>query len=414
MTRTRGGALMVAGIVLLALNLRPVAGSVGPVLDDLRADLGLGAGGAGLLTSLPVLAFASVGALAPRLAARVGRHRLTALALLVVALGALLRATVDTAPAFLAWSFVALGGMAAANVVLPSLVKQHFPDRVGPLTAVYSTGLAIGVTAAAALTVPVADTAGGADGWREGLGIWGLLALLALAPWLWLARLDGRGAPAQAAGGGEAGAAVPLGAIARTRTGWLMAVTFGLQALQAYAIFGWVPAVYRDAGYTDAQAGGYMGLVTGISIPLSLLVPLATARWYDLRPLMLGLTVCYPIAYSGLAFAPTAAPVVWALVVGAATCTFPLILTLIGLRARTPGGTAALSGFTQSVGYLIASIGPFGVGVLHDATGGWQVPLMVLSALAVPLALGSVALSRPRHVEDELPAAVRAGVTGSG
>lgn len=387
-----GRPLVLFGVVALALNLRPAAVSVGPVLDEIRADLAMSAAQAGVLTALPVIAFAVFGALASWLGARLGPHRLTALALLGVVVGQLARSRVDGVAAFLALSLLALAGMATANVVLPSLVKLHFPDRVGTLTAIYSTGLAVGLTGASVLTVPVSDAAGD---WRDGLAVWALLAVVAVVPWLALARHDtGRGR--------DAGAArIPLGAVARTRLGWLMAALFGLQALQAYAIFGWFAAIFRDAGFSSATAGLLLGVVTASSIPLSYLAPSLAGRLTDLTPLVLVIGGCYPVGYLGLAFVPALAPL-WAVVVGIGTTTFPLVLALIGLRARTPEGTAALSAFTQSAGYLLAAVGPLGVGLLHDLTGEWVVPLAALSLLAVPLMLCGLRVARPRYLEDEL------------
>jgi len=287
--------------------------------------------------------------------------------------------------------------MATANVLLPSLVKLHFPHRVGLLTSLYTTSLAVGLTMGSALTVPVSEQLGT---WRWGLGIWAVTALVAAVPWLGLLRHDR--APE------EQPHTVTLAQVARTRLGWAMAVLFGLQSLQAYSVFGWLPQVYRDAGFSPGTAGLLLGVVTGMSIPLSFLLPSLAARMHHQGALLTALTACYPVGYLGLVVAPVAGAWVWAVLVGVAASVFPVVLTLIGLRSRTPGGTAALSGFTQSVGYLIAALGPFGVGVLYDVTGSWTPPLLVLSALAVPqIALGILA-SRPRFVEDELPRRVPA------
>ena len=189
MTARRAALLLLAGVVLLSLNLRPAAVSVGPVLDEVRDAFGMSGATAGLLTSLPVLAFAVFGALAPTAARRVGLHRVTLVALLCVAGGLAGRAFTGQEAVFLVLSLLALAGMAMANVLLPSLVKLHFPDRIGPLTAVYTTALAIGLTAALALTVPLAQTTGG---WRPGLGLWAVLALLAALPWVALVAHDRR------------------------------------------------------------------------------------------------------------------------------------------------------------------------------------------------------------------------------
>jgi CP family cyanate transporter-like MFS transporter len=396
--RTEGRAgrvLVLVGIVVLAFNLRPSAVSIGPVLDEVRHGLGMSGTEAGVLTSLPVLAFAVFGALAPRLARLVGPHRLTLAALLCVVVGLYSRSKVDGVPAFLGLSLLALAGMASANVLLPSLVKRHYPNRVGLLTSVYSTALAIGLTSASVLTVPIGDAY---DGWRSGLEAWSLTALVAVLPWLLLVRQD-RPNDLERAGGERS---ISLGQVSRTRLGWIMAGFFGLQSLQAYAIFGWIPDVYRSAGFSAHTAGLLLGVVTGITIPLSFLVPYLTARMVDHSPLVWVLVGCYPVGYLGLIFAPAAGAWLWALVLGIGGCTFPMVLTLIGLRARTAAGTAALSGFTQSAGYLLSVVGPFGVGALYDATGGWTVPLLALLAMSVPLLLVALAAAKPAYVEDQL------------
>ena len=390
----RASLLVLLGLVLLSLNLRPAAVSVGPVLAEVRDGLGMSGTTAGLLTSLPVLAFACFGALAPAAARVAGVHRVTLLALLAVAAGLSGRAVTHSEPVFLVLSMVALAGMAMANVLLPSLVKLHFPDRIGRVTAIYTTALAVGLTSALVLTVPISEAY---DGWRSGLGAWAIVALVAAVPWLGLVTHDS---------GLEASPrSVRFGDVARTRIGLAMALFFGLQSLQAYAVFGWFAQLWRDNGYTATQAGALLGLVAAVSIPLSLWAPAAVARRDDQRWILLGVMSCYPIGYIGLMVSPHDLAILWALLVGVGAVTFPIVLVLIGLRSRTPQGTAALSGFTQSMGYLLAAVGPFGVGVLHDASGGWTWPLALLAALSVPQILIGMYVARPVYVEDQLPVA---------
>jgi CP family cyanate transporter-like MFS transporter len=183
-----------------------------------------------------------------------------------------------------------------------------------------------------------------------------------------------------------------------------MALFFGLQSMQAYAIFGWFATLWRDSGFSPALAGALVGVVAGISIPLSAWVPRLVARPGDQRAVLFTVMLMYPVAYVGLVVAPHSLAVLWALVLGAGTTTFPMVLTLIGLRAATPEGTAALSSFTQSVGYLLAAVGPFGVGVLHDLSGGWTVPLVVLAVLVVPMLVLGTYVARVNYVEDQLAA----------
>ena len=390
---TRRNGLVLAGIVLLSFNLRPTAVSVGPVLAEVTHGLRMSHVTAGLLTSLPVLAFACFGAVSPWLARRVGVHRVTLLALACVVVGLGGRAVAGGSATFLALSMLALAGMAAANVLLPSLVKLHFPDRVGRVTSLYTTALAVGLTSALMLTVPISRLTGS---WRGGLGAWAVLGLLAALPWLGLVGHD-RGLP-------PAAHDVRLADAARTRLGVAMALFFGLQSLQAYVIFGWFDQLWRDHGFSPTDAGFLVGLVGLTSIPMSFWLPAYLAHRADPRPAVLAVIALYPVGYVGLLLSPHTWAVVWAVVIGVATATFPMILVLIGLRSRTPSGTAALSGVTQSAGYLVAAAGPFSIGLIYDATGGWTWPLWFLIGLTVPmLGLGSY-VARPVFVEDQLRA----------
>lgn len=384
-------ALVLVGLVLLALNLRPAAVSVAPVLAEVRDALGMSASGAGVLTSLPVLAFAVFGALAPALAARIGLHRVTLLAVICLVAGLGVRAAVSGELAFLAFSLLALAGMAVANVVLPSLVKLHFPDRVGPITAIYTTTMTIGLTAALWLTVPISHTFGG---WRTGLGAWALTGAIAVLPWLVLASHDRHLERAERT--------IRFGQVLRTPLGRAMALFFGLQSLHAYVIFGWFAQLWRDSGFSAGRAGLLVGTLAATAIPLSLWAPTRLAR--ARRPVLLlyAFIACYVVGYAGLLLAPRSLALVWALFVGAGTATFPLILTLVGLHAQTPGGTAALSSVTQSLGYLLAAAGPFTIGAINAATGGWTWPLLLLLALVVPLFAVAGYVSRPIMIEDQI------------
>lgn len=397
--------LVLVGVLLLALNLRPAAVSVGPVLAEVRAGLGLTPVTTGLLTSLPVLAFAVFGAVAPWAAGRLGRHRLVLLALLLVGGGLLTRGLVDDPAVFLVVSLLTLGGMAMANVLMPSLVKEHFPDRVGAVTSLYTTVLAIGLTAAFVLTVPVSEASGS---WRVGLGSWAVLALVAVVPWAWLVLRRTRRpessdpAPTHTAPAYAVARAVGFTDVARTRLGWAMAALFGLQSMLAYAVFGWFATLWRDAGFSASTAGLLVGVLTATSVPMSLWLPRLVARSRRQGLIITAVVLCYPVGFLGLAAAPATLPVLWAVLVGAGSSVFPIVLVLIGLRARTAEGTAALSGFTQSVGYLISAVGPFGVGLLYGRTDGWVVPLAAMTTVTVPIvALGWYVVGRG-VVEDEL------------
>ncbi|MFF5172630.1 MFS transporter [Micromonospora sp. NPDC000089] len=390
-----GGALVLVGMLLVAVNLRAAVTSLGALLDEVRTGLALSGTLAGLVTTLPTIAFAGLGALTPWLVRRWAAPRLLLVAMSVLALGQVLRVVTDSALVFVLTSALALAGIAVANILLPMLVKQHFPNRTGLVTGAYTMALTVGTTVAAASAVPVAHAFGS---WRAGLGIWAGLAAVAVLPWVPLAlraRAARRAAPATAP------VARPRVRPGRTRLGWAMAVYFGAQSLSGYAIMGWLAQLFRDAGFTPETAGLLLAGVTALGVPIALVMPTLAGRLRTLRPLVLSLTAASTAAYLGLALAPHGAALLWVTLLAIGQGAFPLVLTTIGLRARTAEGTVALSAFAQSTGYVIAALGPLLVGVLYEVTGGWTAPLgFLIGALAVQTAAGMV-IARPRYVEDE-------------
>ncbi|NES15779.1 MULTISPECIES: MFS transporter [unclassified Micromonospora] len=392
----RGGALVLVGMLLVALNLRAAVTSLGALLDEVRGGLGLSGAMAGLVTTLPTIAFAGLGALTPWLVRRWPAPRVLVLAMLALTVGQVLRVVTDSAAVFVLTSALALAGIAVANILLPMLVKQHFPHRTGLVTGAYTMTLTVGTTVAAASAVPVAHAFGS---WRAGLGVWAGLAALAVVPWVPLAL---RAGAARRAATPAAAVATPARVRpARTRLGWAMAVYFGAQSLSGYAIMGWLAQLFRDAGYSAEAAGLLLAGVTALGVPVALVMPTLAGRLRTLRPLVLALTAFSTAAYLGLAVAPHGPAPFWVLLLAVGQGAFPLILTAIGLRARTAEGTVALSAFAQSTGYVIAALGPLLVGILYEATGGWTAPLgFLLGALAVQTAAGMV-IARPRHIEDE-------------
>lgn len=393
--RRAPGWALVAGVVLAAVNLRTAVTSVGPLLDQLESGVGLTSTLAGVLTTLPVISFATLGSLTPRLAHRVGEQRLLAGALVLMTAGLALRALVSTPVPFLALSVVALVGGAMGNVLLPVLVKRHFAARVGPMTAAYTTALAVGTTLAAAVTVPIA-TRGGRVDWRVGLGVWALLAGIAALCWLVLP--SGRGGLAE-----DAAPRVRV-RLRGSRTAWALTLFFGSQSLQAYVAFGWFALFFSErAGVSAARAGLLVAVLAAMSIPSSIVIPSLAARLRSQRPLVAVLVGCYVIAYTGMLVAPRAGAFVWVVLVGIGAGAFPLALTLIGLRSRTPATTSALSAFAQSIGYLLAAGGPLLVGVLHGADGSWTGPFALLFGALAVMAVSGWLVAEPRDVEDDLP-----------
>lgn len=386
-----GRVLLAVAVVALAASLRPVITALGAVLEDVRPDLGVSGWLAGLLTALPVLCFAAIGVLTPRLTSRAGLHRTTTLALGAVVVGSLTRVLVDSAWAFTAATTLALAGVAVGNVSLPPLVKVHFPDRIPAMTALYSCALMAGAALPAGITVTVSDAAGG---WRWGLGLWGVAAAVAVLPWLALLRHDVRTAD-------DADGISPR-QLLRSPLAWSMAIFFGAQSAQAYAQFGWLPTIYEDAGLSQQSAAYMLTIATLVGVPAPLVLPAYARRTSDHRPLVVLFAGVTAGGLTGLLLATTAVPWLWAAMLGLGGCAFPWVLAMIALRARTTEGTAALSGFVQSTGYLLSFVGPFGAALLRDSAGSWTPGLLLLLALTIPMLVCGLRFARPRMLEDEL------------
>jgi CP family cyanate transporter-like MFS transporter len=389
----RGLLLIGVAIVLTGLNLRTAVTSVGPVLQEIRDGLGISSGLAGLVTTMPVLCFAAIGFAGPGLSARFRDSHVLSGALVTMAAGLVVRAVAPAFWLFLLGTVLAMVGGALGNVLLPSLVKRYFPGRTGLMVGAYSTAMSIGATVAAVSTAPIAATIG-AGGWRWALGVWAIFALIAAGPWLLV-----RANPAASRG---THTAVRLRDLRHSRMALALMVFFGIQGLEAYIVIGWSAQYLRDAGLSAATAGLLLGLNQVIGIPLSALVPAITVRPRAQRPLLLGFMACYVIGWVGLWAAPRTVPWLWMIVLSMAMASFPMILTLIGLRARTPETTAAVSTYVQGWGYLISAVGPLLVGVLLGATGSYAGMFVLVLAGVVVLTITGWFMTRERFADDEV------------
>ncbi len=403
-TRAWTTRLVVIGIVLSAVNLRPAITSLGALLEDVRDGLGMSGSAAGLLTSVPPLCFAVFGVTAPRLARRFGPAAVVCAAMAAVTAGLLIRPYAGSTAGFLAGSALALMGIAVSNVLMPVIVKRWFPDRVGSMTGLYSMALAVGTSVAAAVTVPVTDALGG--GWQSGLAVWAGLAAAAVLPWVPLVRDRGPAPTAGARAGARARAErqPPALRITRSRTAWALAVFFGLQATAAYITMGWMAQIFRDAGVSASTAGLLLAVTMVMGVPLAFVIPRVATRLPRQGPIVIALGVCGLAGYAGLYLAPAAGAWAWAVLLGISTCAFPLALTMVGMRARTAAGVVQLSAFAQSTGYLISIPGPLLVGVLYQHSGGWGLPIALMIGLMIPQMAVGVLAGRDRTVEDEAAA----------
>jgi MFS transporter, CP family, cyanate transporter len=389
----RGLVLVGTAIVLTGLNLRTAVNSVGPVLEEIQRGLGVSSGLAGLVTSLPVLCFAAIGFAGPPLAARYRDGHVLAGALLAMAAGLVVRAVAGAFWLFVAGTVLAMVGGALGNVLLPGLVKRYFPERTGLMVGAYSTAMATGGAVASVSAAPIARTAGDA-GWRWALGVWAVLALVAALPWF--------AVPPRPGASRTTHVAMRSRSLARSPTAVVLALFFGLQATQAYVIIGWTAQYLRDSGLDAATAGLLLGVNTVVVIPLNAVVPALTVRPHLQRPLLVAFGACYVAGWLGLLLAPRTVPWLWMGLLALGMGTFAMVLVLIGLRARTPETTSALSTVVQGWGYVLAAGGPLLVGVLRGATGGYAGMFAVALLCVAGLQVAGWAVTRERFVDDEV------------
>ncbi|MGD4913787.1 MFS transporter [Xanthomonas citri pv. citri] len=390
----RGRGLVLSAILLSAFNLRTAVTSLTPLLERIADEYAFGAPTMGALGMLPTAAFALTGVATPALLRRFGLLRVALLSMALATLGLVLRPLLPGTAGLLVGSLVALAGMGMGNVVLPPLVKRYFGDRVGRVSTLYITVLQVGTLLPALLAVPVAD----ALGWRSSMVVWVLPALLASAAWALVhashRRIRATG-PAPVTPTPEA-----EGRVARTALGWSMAVTFGMTSLVTYSMFTWLPTLLREAGASPAFGGTLVALFAALGMVGALTMPALAVRMRNPFPIVLLCAACHLVAFAGLWWAPLAAPVLWVTLLGLGPSTFPLALVLVNQRSRTAAGSAALSGFSQGVGYAVSCLGPFLFGWLHAHSGGWTSPFVFLViCLLVQLAAAWV-VCRPQLLED--------------
>ncbi|WP_067536053.1 MFS transporter [Nocardia crassostreae] len=390
-----GRLLVLAAIVISALTLRVAVTAFSPLATEIGQAMGYSVTIVGVFGMLPTLMFAIAGLLTPILARGLGLETTALIAMLMAGLGSAVRAVVPNTWELLAFSALALAGMGIGNVVIPPLVKRYFSDRLAVLSSVYILMVQLGTVIPAMIAVPVAE----AHGWRFSLGMWAVLGFAAALPWLGVlrirrahARADSTDMPVEPA---EA-----AGQAWRSPLAWGMALMFGMTSLITYSLFTWMPTIFSDAGASASFGGSMVGIFALIGLVAALSAPVVVGRMRNPFPVVIGCALCYFVGFAGILIAPMSAPLAWVLLLGLGPSTFPMALTLINMRTRTGAGSAALSGFTQGVGYTVACVGPLLFGALHTMTGGWLAPFGFL-VIAVFVMLGGAWLAcKPHMLED--------------
>ena len=379
----RAGPAIVAAVVLLSINLRTVLAALPPLIEDVRADLGLSGAAAGVLTTLPVLCMGAFAPVAPRLAERVSMERaLTACALLTAA-GAALRG-VGSTPALFASGLAVGVAIALGQALVPVLIRARFHADTGMLTGAFSMALVLGSVLAAGLAVPLARAL---DGWAASLASWAVPAAVAVLVWLPASLRPGTtitrggGAPLRASG-----------------LAWSVSIFFGVQSMAFYASLSWIPAILEDGGWSSEAAGALLAFGALCGLVPAFLVPVAAARADHQLGLLAAIVLVPAAGLAGILAAPGLAPL-WMVLVGfGQSGALGLALALPIQRGGDAATVASLTAMALCVGYLVAAAGPWLLGAVHDRAGNWDAPLAVLVAITLAELLPGIPAARARTI----------------
>ncbi|WP_415752834.1 CynX/NimT family MFS transporter [Salinisphaera hydrothermalis] len=378
--------LTLAGLLLVALNLRPALTSVSPVLTRIGHDLGLASAGQGVLTTLPVLCLGLAAPLAPRLARRIGPERAVLAVLIVLAFALIVRPYTATAGLFLGTA-VAGGAIGVMGVLLPGLVKRDFPNSIGLMTGLYTMALNLGASLAAGATEPLRLAFG--DDWRAALAFW--LAPAVIAAVAWIAQMHAVAKPRTGTGGPKR--------LYRDPLAWQVTAFMGLQSSLAYIVFGWLPTILADRGMAPVTAGLALSISILVQVASALVAPAIGARMRDQRAVLCVVLATTLAGLAGCLYAPIASIWLWIVVLGLGQGgSFSMALTLLALRAPDAETASELSGMAQGVGYVTAAFGPLAVGLIHQFFGSWSAIGGLLGVIGLAAMAAALGAGRDRQV----------------
>ena len=381
--------LLVVGVAALGFNLRGAITSLPPVFPELSSRLQLSAAEVSVLAATPVICFAVFSGFAAWLSRRLGEERVLLGALVLLAAGLLLRGAAPGALLF-PGTVLAAAAIAIMNVLLSSLIKRRWPERAGFLIGLYITALSVGAITGSAASVPLWNASGGSVGLTLG---W-LAGPAAIAALLWLPQV--RHATRARSAGADLPALPPV-AVRRHALAWHVTLFMGLQSLLYYAVLSWLPTILRDRGASAGTAGDLLALMGVGNLAVSLIVPIVAQRMRTQHVLVVPTVAALAVGLAGVVYLPLSSAVAWVLILGVGqNAALSLAIFFTMARAPHPMAAASLSALAQSVGYLLASAGPLEVGLLHSATGSWNVPVAVLFVLNGVLLIAGLLAARDR------------------
>ncbi|WP_334072122.1 MULTISPECIES: MFS transporter [Paenibacillus] len=390
--RGAGTALAVAAILLTAATLRSPITGVGPLIGEIQRATGLSHTLSGMLTTLPLLAFAVFALAAPRLAARWGSES-TLLVCMVIMTGGILLRSLPSVPALFGGTALVGSAIAVANVLVPGVIKRDFPLRIGLMTSLYTSFMNMWSAISSGVSMPLARTF---LGWRGALGFWILLSAATALVWIPLVR---RYAANRKSTGAPAGPYRKSGAVWRSRVAWQVTLFMGLQSVMFYIGISWLPEILHERGMSMEQAGWMLSIMQLLSMVGSFTMPLIAARTQSQKWLAAASSALFLAGFAGVWLGPASLAMLFIMLIGLGCgTTFSLVIMFFGLRAHSADQAAELSGMAQSIGYLLAAVGPTLFGFLHDQSGGWTVPLATITALSLLTIVMGYAAGRKGYV----------------
>lgn len=384
--------LFIAGIVLVAFNLRPAITSLGPLLGMIQDDVELAHWSVGLLMSLPLIVFAIMSPLVPKIASQLTNEKTLLIGLTCLLIGITIRSIPMVFFLFTGTLLVGLG-IAIGNVLLPAIVKGKFPKKFGLMTSVYSTSIGLIASLASGVSVPLAVNFN--LGWQGAQIVWGLPVIIALIVWALLFKYN-QGDPNVI----RQKQSTHSKQMWRTPLAWQIAIFMGFQSLLFYVTISWLPEILHSHGISLETAGWLLSFTQLVGLPASFFIPVLAGRFESQVSIACILSMCSVLGYSGLLFGSTYPILIGSIIlIGIALGgSFPLVLSYIGLRARNVQQAAALSGMAQSTGYVLAAVGPMFIGYLYDVTHLWTIPILMLIVVSFVVMIFGMLSGRNRYV----------------
>lgn len=382
---------IILGIIVIAANLRTPLTSVGPLVGLIRDDVQISNTLAGLITTLPLLAFALLSPLVPKLGRMYGVERIILIALIFLTVGIVIRSLSGAANLYIGTAILGFA-IAVCNVLLPSIIKRDFPNKMGSMTGLYSISMSLCGAIASGISVPLAVNAG--LKWQGALGIWGILSFVSILCWLPQLRNQTR----QTATTSQKKDSNDVN-VWRSALAWQVTLFMGIQSMVFYVLIAWLPEILKQQGIDSNQAGWYLSIMQLAMLPFTFVVPVIAGRMSSQR-LLVGITTTLLLTGTlGLLYGSSNIILLWIIILGiGGGFAFSLSMMFFGLRTENAHQAAELSGMAQSIGYLLAAVGPALIGYLHDATNSWKLPLFILLGASVLLFLVGIGAAGNRIV----------------